>query len=133
MATAEHKFAERGVGRYALVTVSAEPAAQTEIVLSPQVFEWLKQEYGPSAWEWPTCDAWRSSAVGGVEFALSRVGTSASPFMVTILKIVGHPVHTDAGAVAFATSHATWKAIGHLGPSPSELPPTGPLFGRSDP
>jgi len=128
MHVAEHKFTDGG-GRYAQVTLSVEPAEHGEIVVSPNAFEWLKEDYGPDAWEWPVCDEWRCGAVAGVDFALSHAAPSASPILVTVLKIHAHPAHSDRGAVAFAACHATWKAIGDPGLSASEVQPTGPLFG----
>jgi hypothetical protein len=114
---ATYKLAKQlgGVGHYAEVSVqvsSAEGASFVEVRAS--AFEWLKEAYGPDAWEWAICDDWRTSAVSGCEDALNNVkgqGTN-SPVRVVVTRIHAHPAHSCPQDVRLAACGAVWKALG---------------------
>ena len=108
---------------YAEVTLDVRtPGAGGRLVhLSPDVFAWLKQAYGPGAWEWPACDEYRQAALDGVLFALENASPPAPEHSsVVVEEIRVHPAHSTARHVTFAAAHATWQA---LGLQPSRPPP----------
>jgi len=125
MADATFKLARQlgGFGHYAEVRVVIAAAPVTTIELAPEAFVWLKEEYGPGAWEWSLCDDYRKGAFSGCEHALRNLdgeGTCSS-VQVVVSRIRAHPAHTTAQDVAFAACHATWKALGVEGRNPPEL------------
>lgn len=108
---------------YAEVTLDASTPSSggREVHLSPDVFAWLKQAYGPGAWEWPACDAYRQAARDGVLFALENAAPPAPEHAsVRVEEIHVHPAHSTARHVTFAAAHATWQA---LGLQPTRVPP----------
>ena len=110
---------------YAEVTldVSTPGSGGRAVHLSPDVFAWLKQDYGPGAWEWPACDEYRQAAPAGVRFAMENASPPAPEHAsVRVEEIRVHPAHSTAQHVTFAAAHATWQA---LGLQPSRLPPLG--------
>jgi hypothetical protein len=112
-----------GFGHYAEVRVVIDAASVASIEVAPDAFAWLKDIYGPDAWEWPVCDDYRAGAVSGCQHALDNllVEGTCSPLHVVITRIHGHPAHTSAKDVAFAACHATWKAMGVEGRSSPDL------------
>lgn len=116
MNSATYKVA-LSVEGYAEISVDAEPvAAESSIVLSPAVFAWLKDVYGPDAWEWGACNAYRDGAQYGAQYALhNRASNIATKWRVVVTKIHAHPAHTSWDSVAIATCFAVWNAIGDEG------------------
>ena len=112
-----------GIGQYAEVHVNACPGSATDsISISSEAFSWLKDDYGPDAWEWPVCDDYREAAIAGCQYALANRGDEdVSGVEICISKIVGHPAHTTWEAVAFAACFALWDALGLAGVNRPEL------------
>jgi hypothetical protein len=112
-----------GFAHYAEVRVVVNAAAVTSIEVAQDAFAWLKDAYGPDAWEWPVCDDYRTGAVSGCQHALDYVLSDGTriPVRVVIARIHGHPANTSAKDVAFAACHATWKALGVDGGNPPEI------------
>ncbi|ABW26027.1 hypothetical protein [Acaryochloris marina] len=76
-------------------------------------FAWLKDDYGPDAWEWAICDDYRQGAIQGVQYALDNVGKGMAFQKVGILitTIKSHPAHGTVYSVAFAACMATWTLL----------------------
>lgn len=104
-----------GVTHFAEVSVDASPSQTTNVVVSPDVFVWLKDEYGPDAFEWPACDDYRAGAVFGVEYALAHLERAASRTTITVLRIRVSAADSTREDVVLAACHATWKALGDAG------------------
>lgn len=106
-----------GVGHYAKVSVTAEPADEgSSVVVSDDVFAWLKDVYGPDAYEWNVCDAYRDGAKAGAAYALKhRTAHDQDHWKIVITKIDVSPVDSTEQTVAFATCMAVWDAIGDEG------------------
>ena len=117
-----------GRGLYADVTVSTTPAEVFIATLATDVFAWLKEDYGPDAWEWRCCDEYREGALFGVRFALSHLAQPTSWILVNVDQIRAHPAHSDGNCVAFAACHATWRALGDPGVNHPRLEPGGVVF-----
>lgn len=94
------------------MSVEARPTdGSTSITVSPEAFAWLKEVYGPEAWEWSVCDDYRDAAVAGCRYAIeNRKNDDGTPLEIRISKIEGHPAHTTWEAVAFAACFAVWNA-----------------------
>lgn len=109
--------ASGGCCHYAEITVEANSTSdESSIQLSPDVFAWLKDDYGPDAWEWPVCDTYRVAAVAGAKYALeNREATTKNNCHAVITKIHAAPADTSWDSVAFASCFALWKAIGTEG------------------
>ncbi len=103
-----------GVGFYAEVSVVVSPSEEESTVeMSEDVFAWLKDEYGKDAWEWPVCDDYREAALRGARHALANIGQQCKSSIRCEVSIIrAHPAHSTEDAVAYASCHATWKAIG---------------------
>lgn len=107
-----------GCGMYAKVTVVVElDAEDRSIVFSGSEFAWLKDVYGPDAWEWPICGEFREGAVFGVRWAIEHMkDDGAGKFARTIIeRIHAMPADTNRDTVAYAACHATWAALGGRG------------------
>jgi hypothetical protein len=99
----------------ALVSVAVNPAEGTpQVEVSPDAFAWLKEDYGPGAWEWAVCDDYRAGAVSGSEYALSNIEGSGAPppVRVVITRIRAHPAQSSPRDVFIAACCAVWKALG---------------------
>jgi hypothetical protein len=109
---------------YAEVTTTAEFGGPPSVTISPAAFAWLKDVYGPGAWEWVVCEAYRAAAVSGVEFALRHIaGREGVPeTRVVIERIHASPADTAPADVAYAAAFAAWEALGVQGSSEPELP-----------
>tara|TARA_B100000965_G_scaffold342298_1_gene311451 strand:+ start:490 stop:945 length:456 start_codon:yes stop_codon:yes gene_type:complete len=103
-----------GCGYYAKVTVEASPGKGL-VSLSPDVFAWLKDVYGPEAWEWPVCDSYREAAMAGATYALAHMDFNKARHDISVTQIHVSPVDTNWDSVAYAACHATWKAAGAEG------------------
>jgi hypothetical protein len=123
---AAYKLAKIVGGRshYAEVTVTAEFGCGRSVQVSPSVFAWLKDVYGPHAWEWSVCDAYRAAAVSGATFALQHIaGRDDIPeARVVIDRIHAAPADTSPDDVVYATVLAVWKALGVDGSTQPVLP-----------
>ena len=132
MGQATHKLVKtiHGITHYAEVTVTVTFEGNgTSISVSPAVFAWLKDVYGPDAWEWATCDAYRDGAVSGAVFALGHVSGEYRQMDTSVIidRIHALLVDTTPSAVRYATCMAVWKALGVEG---TELPD---LIAKHDP
>mgnify|MGYP000737129343 CR=1 FL=1 len=106
--------------------MTCEPADAIAVGLSPDVFAWLKDEYGPDAWEWPVCDGYRLAARRGVLYALNN--SCHAPMAATITRIGAHPAHSTDDAIAYAAVFATWESIGVDGANHPEIDGNSILF-----
>lgn len=126
MGTASYKLAEVVGGRchYAEVTATAEFGGGYSITVSLAAFAWLKDVYGPHAWEWPECEAYRAAAISGVGFALRHIaGRDGIPeARVVIDRIHAAAVDTMPDDVAYAAVFAVWRALGVEGSLLPSLP-----------
>lgn len=107
-----------GRGFYADVTVEVTRVADgSRVAVGPTAFAWLKEVYGPDAWEWPVCDDYRAGAIRGARFALAHASppVDASTLSVVVVEIRAVVVDTCPDSVAFAVCHATWQALGCTG------------------
>ena len=124
--TGRHKFFRQSGGRgfYADVTVVARSTTAGPLVeVGRDVFAWLKEDYGPDAWEWTACDDFRAAAVRGARFAITHTQQPIDPsaIAVVITQIHAAPADTCPDSVAFATCHATWQALGIAGSNEPRL------------
>jgi hypothetical protein len=110
-----------GVGLFAEVRVNLTDGPTRLIEVAPGAFDWLKEVYGPNAWEWPVCDDFRASAVGAAEFALAHLVTPRPSVRVRIELIRAAPADTTPDCVAFATCHAVWNALQDTGTAPIRI------------
>jgi hypothetical protein len=117
MTTGRYKLGRQTGNRgfYAEVTVSTTPAEVSSSTVATGAFAWLKEDYGPNAYEWSFCDEYREGALFGARYALAHLAQPTSEVLVNILQIRAHPAHSDRDCVAFAACHATWQALGDLG------------------
>ena len=104
-----------GRGFFAEVTISIdriEGDGTTEF--SGNEFSWLKDEYGPNAWEWSVCGEFRNGAISGVQWARehsnSQVGFPKAD--ITIERIGARPTDTNRESCAYVACLATWAALG---------------------
>ena len=102
-----------GVPHYAEVDLEcAERSSGRDIRVGANAFAWLKEVYGPAAWEWPVCEGYRKAAIQGVEYALSHSSHAAdSPIVITIQRIDASQTDTTDSSIAYAACYATWKAL----------------------
>ncbi len=112
-----------GIGQLAEVSVETRPTDDsTSIAVSPEAFGWLKELYGPNAWEWSVCDDYRDAAIAGCRYAIAnRKNEDSTPLDIRISKIKGHPAHTTWEAVAFAACFAVWNALADEGRNKPEF------------
>ncbi|MES1176670.1 MAG: hypothetical protein ABUL62_20270 [Myxococcales bacterium] len=129
MSTGEYKLARYLGGRthYARVKVEITPGAQG-VAIADSVFGWLKDVYGPEAWEWRDCDHMRDGARAGALHALQNLLDSASVGHVLVTEIHASPVDTSTTDVAFATCLAVWNALGDQGRVQPTLDQEWPLL-----
>ena len=118
--TGRYKLIRQTGGRGFYADVTVETRATTggpQVEVGPSVFAWLKDVYGPNAWEWSVCDDFRAAAVRGVGFALTYAQQPIDPatIAVVVTQILAAPADTCSGSVAFAACHATWQALGVAG------------------
>ena len=107
-----------GRGFYAVVSVEVRDSTDGPVAeVSPNAFAWLKDVYGPDAWEWPVCDDYRTSALRGVRFALANTvqPVDAGTVAVVVTDIHARPADSCPDSVAFAACHATWQALAVTG------------------
>lgn len=105
---------------YAEVEISIGTAddGTPSVVVADHVFAWLEDAYGPGAWEWAICDAYRAAAMRGVELVLADVAPRVEA-SVCIECIRVTVADSSEEAVVYAAAHATWRAL--------NLPPTRAL------
>ncbi|MCA8996118.1 MAG: hypothetical protein KDA80_04015 [Planctomycetaceae bacterium] len=121
LATFKLAKASGGCFHFAEVSVVVETTeAPSSVILSPKVFAWLKDEYGPDAWDWSVCDEFREGAKCGAEFALhNRKSNNGKHWRIVVVRIQATPADTTRDSVAFAACFAVWKGIDDEG---SNLP-----------
>lgn len=120
MKYAEFKLAKASGGccHFARVGVSAELSSGESVVcMSPDVFAWLKEAYGPNAGEWPACDTYRQGAWAGATYALANRSQSKPPWKIVITEIQVTLVDSTWDSVALAACRAVWQAIEDPGTS----------------
>lgn len=112
-----------GIGQLAEVSVETRPIEDcTSISTSSDVFAWLKEDYGPNAWEWSVCDDYRDAAIAGCRYAIENQNNGNSkPLEIRISKIRGHPAFTTWEAIAFAACFAVWNALEDEGRNKPDL------------
>ncbi len=115
MQTGTHRLARQsgGVSLYAVVTVGVQATAgESSVEFSGSEFAWLKDAYGPDAWEWSSCADYRRGAVRGVQYALRHSpGAAHANVRVIVLAIHAHPAHSTEDSVAYAACFATSEAL----------------------
>jgi hypothetical protein len=86
---------------------------EQQIVFSGQEFAWLKEVYGPDAWEWHECDDFRRAALFGIQYALcnTQYPQQQAKGCITILTIGARLVDTTPETVAYTACLATWKLL----------------------
>ncbi len=103
-----------GVGHYAQVTLAVEetPSTGLTVQILPTAFAWLKEVYGPDAWEWAICDEYRRSALFGVAYALqhAKIPFDIAHVTISVVTIHASPADTSGDDVAYATAFAVWQA-----------------------
>jgi hypothetical protein len=104
-----------GRGFFAEVTVcvnTIEGAGKTDF--SGNEFSWLRDVYGPDAWEWSICGELRDGVVFGVEWARNHTANQAVTVKadITIEHIGASPSDTNGDSCAYAACLATWAALG---------------------
>lgn len=111
--TANFKLSQQknGIFHYAEIQVTVSPADYLLIDIAPSCFAWLKDVYGPDAWEWPVCDDYREAARRGIHYALTN-RHSMQPLSVTVTHIYARLVDTSCDDIAYAACMACWNAIG---------------------
>ena len=103
-----------GISHYAEVHLEKiDLFALPTVQVAKSAFTWLKDDYGPDAWEWAICDDYRQGAIQGVQYALDNVGKGIAfhKFGILITLIKSHPAHGTGHSVAFAACMATWKLL----------------------
>jgi len=124
--TASYKLTKIVGGRshYAEVTATAEFGGGYSLSVSPAAFAWLKDVYGPDAWEWPVCEAYRAAAESGAGYALRHIaGRDGIPeTRVVIDRIRAVVAETSPDDVAYAAVFAVWQALGVEGGQLPALP-----------
>ena len=114
MARERYRLAKQVNGRfaYAEVEVSAAVVEQgmRSVVVSDHVFAWLKDVYGPDAWEWAVCDEYRKAAIEGAHVALDHASPAVEAAVV-IERIRAAPADSSAETIAYAAAQATWRAL----------------------
>lgn len=116
MNSATYKLAKQidGIGHYAEVYVKkVDVLASPTVQVAEDAFAWLKDDYGPDAWEWAIGDEYRQGAIQGVQYALANSGKGMAfqELGVLITTIKSHPAHGTGSSVAFAACMATWKLL----------------------
>jgi hypothetical protein len=112
MPEGEYKLAGQidGRGHYARVKVVVTIGA-AGLRTSDSVFAWLKEVYGPDAWEWRDCDEMRDGAIAGAAYAIANRVRSDDLVHVEVTQIHAMPADTTRSDVAFAACMAVWKAL----------------------
>jgi len=96
---------------YAEVFVTVTPHPELAVGVSETAFAWLKDVYGPDAWEWSICDAYRSAARLAAKFAITHLAQTNGPFHVSVDVIRARPADTMPDSVALAVCKAIWAAL----------------------
>lgn len=113
-----------GVAQYAIVSVALKETDDgPRVELSGDEFAWLKDTYGPGAWEWACCAEFRAGALRGAGYALAQAADAADlkGVLVSINMIHASVADTTGAAVAYAACFATWDALGVEGVNPPEF------------
>lgn len=101
-----------GVAYYARVWVRVVDDDTTEVTVDPGAFAWLKDVYGPDAWQWSISADYCEGARQGCRYALEHLDISpATPLHVHVLGIHAHPAHSTQGSVRMAACLAVWRAL----------------------
>ena len=114
MPDATYKLTFKGT-HYAQADVSVDPGSpSSSISVSTTAFAWLKDAYGPDAFEWAICDDYRVAAIAGAEYAVANLRSEDATRHpnVVITRIHAHPAHTSPDDVSFASCMAVWAALG---------------------
>lgn len=114
MTQERYRLAKQVNGRGAFADVEirilSEGPGSRRVAVSENVFAWLKEDYGPNAWEWPVCDQYRQAALDGVNFALDN-SSPAVEASILIECIRAAPADSSTETIAYAAAQATWRAL----------------------
>jgi hypothetical protein len=104
-----------GVFHYALVSVTVDTTNEgPKIEFSGDEFAWLKDTYGPDAFEWGCCAEFRNGALRGARYALDHAAgvEHLDNILIRIGMIHATVADTTGDDVAYAACYATWDALG---------------------
>ena len=113
-----------GVYHYAFVTVNVgETNDGPKVELSGDELAWLKDTYGPEAFEWGCCAEFREGALRGAKYALDHAAgvERLDKVLLRICMIHGGVGHTGGDDVAYAACYATRDALGVVGENHPEF------------
>jgi hypothetical protein len=124
MASGEYKLARQRAGRglYARVKV-AVTEGDPAVAVDDDVFDWVKEVYGPNAFAYRDSDDFRGAAKLGAEHALRNLSRPSTLQRVRVVEIHVTTVDSTRSAVAFAACFAVWNALGDPGtnaPTPDQ-------------
>lgn len=94
------------------VRVDVGSAGGPLLQVASDAFAWLKDVYGPDAWEWSRGHDYRLGALRGVVYALAHAAEpiALAGLSLTVARIVARPPFTSEQDVAYAACFATWQA-----------------------
>jgi hypothetical protein len=100
------------------------------VEFSGDEFAWLKDVYGPNAFEWGCCAEFRDGALRGVKYALNHVAgvERLDDVLIRIGKIDATPADTTGDDVAYAACYATWNALDVAGRDAPKFVGKGVVF-----
>ena len=104
-----------GVYHYAFVSVFVDDVPDgPRVELSGDELAWLKDTYGPNAFEWGCCAEFREGALRGVRYALDRAAgvERLDRVLIWVGMIHATVADTTGDDVAYAACYATWEALG---------------------
>ena len=94
---------------YAEIELDISPSETNLVVLSGKEFLWLKNEYGPNAWEWNCCVDYRHSCMAGCNLALNEI--SPMKFIVIVNEIKVSPCDSSFNDVKHASCLAVYDYL----------------------
>jgi hypothetical protein len=112
------------VYHYAFVSVNVgETNDGPKVELSGDELAWLKDTYGPDAFEWDCCEEFREGALRGAKYTLEHAAGVAhlDKVLLRIGMIHGGLGHTGGDDVPYAACYATWDALGVVGENHPEF------------
>jgi hypothetical protein len=104
-----------GVYHYAFVSVLVDEVTDgPRVELSGDELAWLKDTYGPDAFEWRCCAEFREGSLRGVRYALDRAAgvERLDQVLIRVGMIDARVADTTGDDVAYAACYATWDALG---------------------
>jgi hypothetical protein len=113
-----------GVYHYAFVSVVlGETNNGPKVELSGDELAWLKDTYGPDAFEWDCCAEFREGALRGARYAIDHAAgvERLDKVLMRVSMIHARLADTTGDDVAYATCYATWDALGVVGENHPEF------------